>query len=168
MNPFLSKLLVEMARKRIEANQSNKPANEKQIEPMVRILHVELVHAIKEFFFISIGVLSAGFGLKGFLLPNRFIDGGATGISLLLENITGVDLSYLLVLVNLPFIILASKTFNLKFAVKSIAAILLLAIVVHYVDYPTITEIIDCCLWRFLFGTWNWDGYARWQRHRWH
>ena len=140
MNPFLSKLLVEMARKRIEANQSNKPANEKQIEPMVRILHVELVHAIKEFFFISIGVLSAGFGLKGFLLPNRFIDGGATGISLLLENITGVDLSYLLVLVNLPFIILASKTFNLKFAVKSIAAILLLAIVVHYVDYPTITE----------------------------
>ncbi|MCB0471277.1 MAG: YitT family protein, partial [Flavobacteriaceae bacterium] len=35
-----------------------------------------------------IGVFSAGFGLKGFLLPNKFIDGGATGISLLLENLT--------------------------------------------------------------------------------
>jgi uncharacterized membrane-anchored protein YitT (DUF2179 family) len=74
------------------------------------------------------------------LLPNRFIDGGATGISLLLQNITSIDLSYLLILVNLPFIILASRTFNFKFAIKSIVAISFLALVVHYVDYPTITE----------------------------
>jgi uncharacterized membrane-anchored protein YitT (DUF2179 family) len=140
MNPFISKLLVEIARKRIEAKQTSRPASNKQIVPLVRILHVEMVHAIKEYIFIIIGVFSAGFGLKGFLLPNRFIDGGATGISLLLENITSLNLSYLLILVNLPFIVLASRTFSMKFAVKSIIAIAFLAIVVHYVEYPTITD----------------------------
>jgi uncharacterized membrane-anchored protein YitT (DUF2179 family) len=140
MNPFISKLLVEIARKRLEAKQTTVPVSKRQIVPLVRVLQVELVHAIKEYIFIIIGVFSAGFGLNGFLLPNRFIDGGATGISLLLQNITSIDLSYLLILVNLPFIILASRTFNFKFAIKSIVAISFLALVVHYVDYPTITE----------------------------
>jgi uncharacterized membrane-anchored protein YitT (DUF2179 family) len=140
MNPFVSKLLIEIARKRLQAKQTNMPVSKKQIVPMVRVLQVELVHAIKEYIYIIIGVFSAGFGLKGFLLPNRFIDGGATGISLLLENITNVELSYLLILVNLPFIFLASRTFNIMFAIKSIVAITFLALVVHYVEYPTITE----------------------------
>ena len=140
MNPFISKLLIEIARKRLEAKQTEVPVSKKQIVPMVRILQVELVHAIKEYIYILIGVFSAGFGLKGFLLPNRFIDGGATGISLLLENITNLELSYVLILVNLPFIVLASRTFNMKFAIKSIIAIAFLALVVHYIEYPTITE----------------------------
>lgn len=140
MNPFISKLLVEIARKRLEAKQTTVPVSKKQIVPLVRVLHVELVHAIKEYIYIIIGVFSAGFGLNGFLLPNRFIDGGATGISLLLQNITNIDLSYLLVLVNIPFIVLASRTFNMKFAIKSIVAITFLALVVHYVEYPTITD----------------------------
>lgn len=140
MNPIISKLLIEIARKRLEAKQTEVPVSKKQIVPLVRVLQVELTHAIKEYIYILIGVFSAGFGLKGFLLPNRFIDGGATGISLLLENITSIELSYLLIIVNLPFIVLASRTFNLKFAIKSIVAITFLALVVHYVEYPTITE----------------------------
>ena len=90
MNRFLSKILVGLARKKLRSKQSNKPISKKQIVPVVRNLQVELTHAIREYVFIVIGVFSAGFGLKGFLLPNRFIDGGATGISLLLENITNI------------------------------------------------------------------------------
>ncbi len=140
MNPFFSKILIDIARKRLEAKQVNKPVTKKQIVPLVRKFQVEISHAIKEYIYIIIGVLSAGFGLKGFLLPNRFIDGGATGISLLLQNVTSIDLSYFLILVNLPFLILASRTIGLKFALRSIAAITLLAFVVHFVEYPTITE----------------------------
>ncbi|WP_027137070.1 YitT family protein [Gaetbulibacter saemankumensis] len=139
MNPFLSKILVDLARKRLASKQA-KPVTKRQIVPLVRNLQVELAHAIKEYVFIIIGVFSAGFGLKSFLLPNNFIDGGATGISLLLEYVTQLELSYFLILVNLPFLILASRTISLKFAVKSIAAIAFLAFVVHFVDYPTITE----------------------------
>jgi uncharacterized membrane-anchored protein YitT (DUF2179 family) len=140
MNPFISKILVDVARKKIKKKQGSTTVSDEQILPIVRNLQIELSHTIKDSIFIIIGVFAAGFGLKGFLLPNQFIDGGATGISLLLENITKIDLSYLLILVNIPFIILASRTFNLKFAIRSILAIALLAIVVHYVDYPIITE----------------------------
>lgn len=141
MNPFLAKILFDIAKNRLKSKQKpSKPISKKQIVPLVRNFQVELSHAIKEYIFVIIGVFSAGFGLKGFLLPNSFIDGGATGISLLLQNVTGIDLSYLLILVNLPFLILGSKTVNIKFAVRSITAIAFLAIVVHYVDYPTVTE----------------------------
>ena len=124
----------------MEAKHNTTTISKKQVVPLVRILQVELSHAIKEYIFIIIGVFSAGFGLKGFLLPNNFIDGGATGISLLLENITHINLSYLLIIVNLPFILLASRTFSVKFAIRSIVAIAFLAFVVHFIDYPTITE----------------------------
>lgn len=140
MNPFISKILVDVARNRIASKKGSKSVNKNEIAPVVKNLQVELSHAIQDYIFVLIGVFSAGFGLKGFLLPNKFIDGGATGISLLLENITTLDLSILLVLVNLPFVILASKTINLKFAIRSIVAITLLAIVVHFVEYPIITE----------------------------
>ena len=140
MNPFVSKILISIAKKRIESSSTSSQATKKQIAPIVKNLQVELNHAIKEYIFIIIGVFSAGFGLKGFLLPNNFIDGGATGISLLLQNITTIELSYFLILVNLPFIILASKTFSLKFAIRSIIAIAFLAFVVHYIEYPRITE----------------------------
>lgn len=141
MNPLFSKILVDIARKRLEKKQvNNKPVSKRQLVPLVRIFQVELSHALKEYLFIAIGVFSAGFGLKGFLLPNHFIDGGATGISLLLEHVTSINLGYLLLLINLPFIYLGSKTIGKKFAIKSIVAITLLAIVVHFVNYPTITE----------------------------
>lgn len=141
MNPIFSKILIDIARKKLESKQkTSSPISKKEIVPLVRTFQVELSHAIKEYIFIIIGVFSAGFGLKGFLLPNRFIDGGATGMSLLLQNITSLDLSYLLVIVNLPFIILASRTFSMKFAIRSLISIAILAIVVHFIDYPTITE----------------------------
>lgn len=141
MNPLFSKFLIDVARKRIEAKQLKKqPVTPIQIEPVLNNIKVELSHAIKESIFILIGVFSAGFGLKGFLLPNHFIDGGATGISLLLQNITSLSLSIILVLVNIPFLILATQTIGKKFAIKSIIAIALLALAVHFIDYPIITE----------------------------
>ncbi|WP_142785466.1 YitT family protein [Changchengzhania lutea] len=140
MNPFLSKLLVDLVRKRLEAKHADRSISKKEIVPVVRRLQVELSHTIKEYLFIVIGVFSAGFGLKGFLLPNKFIDGGATGISLLLGNVTSLNLGVLLILINLPFIILASRTISMKFAIRSIVAITLLAFVVHFIEYPIITE----------------------------
>lgn len=142
MNPFVSKLLVSIARRRLKSKTSSdsQPITETQIATEVKTLQIELSHAVKDYFFIAIGVFSAGFGLSGFLLPNEFIDGGATGMSLLLRNMTDIPLAYLLVLVNIPFLILGAKTFSLKFALKSLVTIIALSIVVHTIHYPTITE----------------------------
>lgn len=140
MNPFVAKLLVTVARKRAEREHPKIPASKREMVPIVRNLQIELKHALKDYLFIGIGIFSAGFGLKGFLLPNDFIDGGATGVSLLLKNLTNISLGYLLIVVNLPFLILGAHTINKKFAIKSIVAIMFLAIVVHFVNYPIITE----------------------------
>src|SRR6476469_1074432 len=50
------------------------------------------------------GVFSAALGLKGFLLPNGFIDGGVTGISLLTGQMSGLRVSALVVAINITFI----------------------------------------------------------------
>ena len=88
---------------------------------------------------ILIGIVSAGFGLKGFLLPNSFIDGGAMGISLLISETTNVSLSILIVAINLPFLILGYSQIGKQFALKSVIAIIGLALVVHFLPYPLIT-----------------------------
>jgi uncharacterized membrane-anchored protein YitT (DUF2179 family) len=95
---------------------------------------------MRDCIFIGLGILSAGFGLKGFLLPNSFIDGGVTGISLIISEITDIPLSVLLVIINVPFILLAISTINKQFAFRSLIAILLLALTVHFIPFPTVTN----------------------------
>ena len=93
-----------------------------------------------QLFFVSMGVLSAGFGVKCFLLPNDFIDGGAVGISLLISEITGWPLSLLLLLVNIPFVVLGLRTIGFDFAVKTAIGIIALSIAVEVIPYPQITQ----------------------------
>jgi uncharacterized membrane-anchored protein YitT (DUF2179 family) len=95
---------------------------------------------IKNAFLVILGILSAGFGLKGFLLPNSFIDGGVTGISLLVNVLTGFGLPILIIVLNVPFIILGYRQIGKQFAYKSIAAIVGLASCVAFVHYPVITS----------------------------
>lgn len=90
--------------------------------------------------FVVIGVLSAGFGLKGFLMPNNFIDGGVMGISLLINNKTGIPLAALIILINIPFILLGWHQISKGFSIKSVVAISLLALAVVLVPYPIVTN----------------------------
>ncbi|MGX1928449.1 YitT family protein [Flagellimonas sp. 2504JD4-2] len=91
-------------------------------------------------FFIIVGIFSAAFGLESFLLPNTFIDGGATGISLLISEITAVPLWILIVLVNIPFLILGYRVIGRTFTIKAIAAILGLALTLALVEFPEVTQ----------------------------
>lgn len=95
---------------------------------------------LKDAVFILAGVASAAFGLESLLLPNNFIDGGVTGISLLLANLTGWRLSVLLVVVNLPFLVLARFVVGRRFAVKTAVAIALLALTLFTVHFPEVTQ----------------------------
>ncbi len=100
----------------------------------------KFTHFVKETVFILSGIFAASFGLKGFLLPNQFIDGGVTGISLLVAEVSGWALGFLLVLINLPFIIIGLSQIGKQFALKSILAIVGLAVSVHFISYPIITD----------------------------
>jgi uncharacterized membrane-anchored protein YitT (DUF2179 family) len=89
---------------------------------------------------ITIGIFSAGFGLKSFLLPNFFIDGGATGISLLLSRLLKEPLPLMILLVNVPFILLGYRQIGHVFAIRTILGICGLAICLAVVHYPIITN----------------------------
>jgi uncharacterized membrane-anchored protein YitT (DUF2179 family) len=88
---------------------------------------------------IALGILSAGMGLKGFLLSSNFIDGGVTGVSMLLAKVTGVSLTVLLPVVNLPFIAIAYRQIGPAFAIRSVLAIGGLAAVLALLPYPDVT-----------------------------
>ncbi len=92
------------------------------------------------FFYIFLGVLSASIGLNGFLLPNGFFDGGAMGISLLLNHFVKTDLAFYIILINIPFVIIGYHLISRDFAVKSSVAIISLAIMVYWIRVPILTS----------------------------
>ncbi|MDD3321547.1 MAG: YitT family protein [Paludibacter sp.] len=100
----------------------------------------QFIRFLQNWFIIGLGIVSAGFGLRGFLLPNSFIDGGVTGISLILTDLTNISFSILLIAINIPFIILAYSTVSKRFAFRSLIAIILLALTVHFIPFPIITH----------------------------
>jgi len=93
-----------------------------------------------DFILAIAGITSATIGLKSFLLPNHFLDGGITGISLLINRLVGIDISLLILILNLPFLVLGYKHLSKALAVKSLFTIAGLAIAVHFISFPTLTE----------------------------
>ncbi len=88
---------------------------------------------------LLLGVMLVVFALKGFLIPNKFLDGGIIGISLLLYKIYGINLSLCLIIGNIGFLIIAYKKISKALAIKSLIAILLLVIGLELVNIPAIT-----------------------------
>lgn len=103
-------------------------------------LSITIKQYTKDVALIIMGIFSAAFGFKGFLLSNHFIDGGATGISLLLYDLTSVPLYILLILVNIPFIFLGRKILGTTFAIKTVLAIFGLAFVLGTISFPDVTQ----------------------------
>jgi uncharacterized membrane-anchored protein YitT (DUF2179 family) len=88
---------------------------------------------------ILLGILSAAFGLKGFLLSSHFIDGGVTGVSMLLSNVLGWPLSLLIPVINVPFIVIAYRQIGRVFAFRSVLAIGGLSLCLAFVKFPDVT-----------------------------
>ncbi len=100
-----------------------------------RLLKREIINA----FLIALGVFSAAFGLKSFLLPNGFIDGGITGVSLLVSAVSGWGLPVLIVALNIPFIVIGYTQIGKNFVIKTACGILVLAICIALVQFPVVT-----------------------------
>lgn len=105
-----------------------------------REVYINTRRYLKDLVLIVLGVFSAAFGFKGFLLSNHFIDGGATGISLLFSILTGLPLFIFIITLNIPFIILGYRIMGKQFAVKTTLAISALAVVLATVQFPDVTQ----------------------------
>jgi uncharacterized membrane-anchored protein YitT (DUF2179 family) len=99
----------------------------------------KILRASLKIAFIIVGILSAGFGLKGFLLSSRFIDGGVTGVSMLLSDVLGIPLAVLIPVINLPFVVIGYRQIGKGFAIRSALAIAGLSACLSLVPFPDVT-----------------------------
>ena len=91
-------------------------------------------------FYIITGVFCAAVALEAFMLPNKFLDGGVTGLAIIVNLNFGVDLNLLLVLINIPFLWIGWKMIGKTFAVQSAFSVFLLTIVLHFMEIEPITN----------------------------
>lgn len=140
MNLFLTKIISKILASKTRNHDLNIFFSNYQLVKGYVKLRNNIKSNVKDFLLIVIGIISASFGFKGFLLTNRFIDGGATGISLLISALTNIPLAVLILVVNIPFVILGYKILGKEFVIKTIFAITGLALCLAFVEFPNVTN----------------------------
>jgi uncharacterized membrane-anchored protein YitT (DUF2179 family) len=140
MNPFWTQVVIHTTLKGKKKNGATTKYSNYELIKGMRELKSNLGRLAKDVVLIVMGIFSAAFGFKGFLLTNHFIDGGATGISLLISALTSWPLYILLICINIPFIILGYNIIGKVFALKTLLAISGLALVVATVSFPDVTK----------------------------
>lgn len=141
MNTFWTQIVIQTTLKQKKKNAGDKSAiSEYQLAKAYREFLIILKRQFKDLLLITAGIFSASFGFKGFLLTNHFIDGGATGISLLISALTEIPLYILIICINIPFVLLGYLVLGRTFAIKTALAISGLALCVATVNFPNVTN----------------------------
>ncbi len=140
MNSFWTQVITRTVLKKRHKASPAKPLSHIELAKGYRELKVSVIRLLKDIVLIVLGIVSAAFGLESFLLPNHFIDGGATGISLLISEIFDLPLSVLLIIVNTPFLILGFNSINRHFAIRAAITITGLAITLASIHFPEVTH----------------------------
>jgi uncharacterized membrane-anchored protein YitT (DUF2179 family) len=99
----------------------------------------QLPHGVQDAIYAISGTLITGFALKGLLVPNDFLDGGVTGISLLLHELYHVNIAWVIVVLNIPLILAGAYHVNRRFAIKTFACVVGLGLCLAFIHYPVIT-----------------------------
>ena len=112
-----------------------------QIKQKVEHKKLTKTSMAKRAFLIAIGAGLMAVGLEIFLIPNHVIDGGITGISIMLSHLTGFNLGIFLFLLNLPFFFIGRKQIGTTFAVSTLFGIIVLSIATTLLHpVPGLTE----------------------------
>ena len=98
------------------------------------------IFALRSIMYTLLGVFLAIIGLQGFMIPNNFLDGGVTGISILVTGFADIHISILLIVINLPFVFIGYKKIGRAFGIQALIAILLLAAGMYFIQIPPFTS----------------------------
>ncbi len=105
-----------------------------------RKINWRTITSAKSIAFTILGVLAAVIGLQGFMLPNHFLDGGVTGISILVMGLSDIHISLLLIIFNIPFLVIGFQKLGYTFGLRSVIAVCLLSVGMYWIDIPAFTE----------------------------
>ncbi len=105
-----------------------------------RKINWRIITSAKSIAFTILGVLAAVIGLQGFMVPNHFLDGGVTGISILVMGLSDIHISLLLIIFNIPFLVIGFQKLGYTFGTRSLIAVCLLSMGMYWIDIPAFTE----------------------------
>lgn len=110
---------------------------------------------LKRFIFITIGAILMAVALELFLVPNQVIDGGITGVSIVLSAITPVPLGLFIFLINIPFLLVGYKQIGKTFAFSTLYGIALMSATtlwLHHAEPFTNEKILAVLFGGLLLG----------------
>ncbi len=87
-----------------------------------------------------IGVILITLALKGFMIPNKFLDGGIIGISILIHEITKWPFGILVLVLNIPFLFIGNRMLGKTFAFQSLLTFVLIAVSMTFLDVEAVTS----------------------------
>lgn len=96
--------------------------------------------SLKDYLFMLLGILCISFALKSLLIPNKFFDGGVTGIALLLYKKYHINIALIFVALNIPFLLLGGKLIGKSFAIKSIISVIILGLCLLFIPFPEVSH----------------------------
>jgi len=117
-------------------------------------IHWGSIFQINSILYTIVGVLCAVVAIKGFMIPNHFLDGGVTGISILAHEIYHLNVGLLILILNIPFLFIGYHKIGKTFAVQAFITIVVLALALQYLEVPTVTKdyILIAVFGGFLIG----------------
>ena len=83
---------------------------------------------VTRFFVLTVAAFIVAFALECILLPNKVIDGGVIGISMMINYVTNANLGLVIFLLNLPFIFLAWTNLGKMFVLQTFYSVSILAL----------------------------------------
>jgi uncharacterized membrane-anchored protein YitT (DUF2179 family) len=106
---------------------------------------MKLSNVVKEYIFpylsITVGAIIAAFALEEFLIPSTILDGGITGISMILNQLTNKGISWFIIVLNLPFLILGFRQLGIQFLIRGTYGMVLFSVMLAvFKDVPEITN----------------------------
>ncbi|MDE3249177.1 MAG: YitT family protein [Bacteroidota bacterium] len=137
MNPFWSQIITQTVYRKKAGKEELSPF---ELAKGMRALKLQGWKLVKDIVLIVLGIFSAAFGLRSFLLPANFIDGGATGIALMISELAHFPLPLVLVIINIPFVMLGWVVIDKSFAIKAGLAIIGLALCTAFFPFPGVTS----------------------------
>ena len=142
MNPFLTQVVIQtvLNNKQKSSRLPDEQPSKFRLAKAYKEFMLLVRRVLKDAILIGLGIAAAAFGLESFLLPSQFIDGGATGISLLITELTQIPLAILIICINIPFVVLGYHVIGKQFAIKTAIAITGLAICLATVHFPEVTK----------------------------
>lgn len=103
-------------------------------------MRASLREELKNDLLVVVGLLVAAAAYRMYLIPNRVVNGGFTGVGQLLNQATGLSVGFVNIALNVPLFLVSMKSMGLRFGVRSLIAMALMSLLIDHIPLPTATD----------------------------